>query len=347
MSKNHTMRTLAFGMFLAIVGCGGAALTGVHTQDVEAIRGRAVSAGAASGAPLALASGDAARARAKSYRANGDVTSAGIEDDRAIANYQRAIALTRASVAERALATATSEQTRTKEQLAIAIAEREKAERIAEDYEQKNKVLESLAAPDATQKSPEREAARLEAAKSFRAQAQLLCHAAGILGADTKAADDRLREAQGAPRDIDLATQARATCLSVLTQGRRAAGDKPGHPDALLGELASAKQWDVVRDERGVVVTLRSVFAGSSVTKPTEDALLELGRVAAAHALYKVQVAQFGEAPSPARKTSLEGALKNAKLPTSVVSVGDALPVSRDRAARNERVEIVFIHPAL
>lgn len=169
------------------------------------------------------------------------------------------------------------------------------------------------------------------------------------MGSDTKVGDERLREAQAAPRDIDLATQARATCLSVLTQGRRAAlpADKPGHPDALLSELSAAKQWDVLRDERGVVVTLRSVFQGNAVTKPTSDALAELGRVAAAHALYKVQIAQFGAVPTGPRKSALEDALKNAKLPTSIVTVGDGLPVTRDRAARNERMEVVFIHPAL
>ena len=332
------------GMYTAalalLVGCGGAAVSGVHAADVEAVRSRAIGGGATTGAPLALAAGDAARARAKTYRDNNDITSAGIEDD-------RAIALTRASAAERMLATAKSDQTRAREQLAIAISEREKAEKVAEDYEQKAKVLDSLAAPDGTSKSPEREAARTEAAKSFRAQAQLLCSAAALLGTDTKLGDERLREAQAAPRDIDLATQARATCLSVLTQGRRAAGDKPGHPDALLSELSSAKHWDVVRDERGVVVTLRSVFSGNTVAKPTTEALSELGRVAAAHALYKVQIAHFGEQPSAARKTALEDSLKGASLPTTIISVGDALPVSRDRSARNERLEVVFIHPAL
>lgn len=346
--KRRSLRlfsTLAIAALL--VGCGGAAITGIHAGDVETVRARAVAGGAVGSAPLALAAGDAARTRAKAYREAGDVTSAGIEDDRAIASYQRAIALTRASVAERALATAKSEQGRAREQLAFATSEREKAEKIAEDYEQKAKVLDSLAAPDGTPRTTEREAARSEAAKSFRAQAQLLCSAAALLGTDTKAGDDRLRDAQAAPQNIDLAAQARATCLSVLTQGRRAAVDKPGHPDALLSELSAAKHWDVLRDERGVVVTLHSVFSGNAVAKPTSDALQELGRVAAAHALYKVQVAQFGETLSAPRKSALEDALKGANLPTTVIAVGDAVPVSRDRSARNERVEVVFIHPAL
>jgi outer membrane protein OmpA-like peptidoglycan-associated protein len=151
----------------------------------------------------------------------------------------------------------------------------------------------------------------------------------------------------------------RASCLSVLTRARRGVEGAPGHPDTLLAELSAASGWDPLRDERGVVVTLRDAFAahGAALTTDAESKLKELGRVAKAHPTFALQIVLHDAAPGDAAlaakrgdavsKALVAGGADPAK--TKVELAGAAAPVvdpqDTARKGRNERLELVFVAP--
>jgi outer membrane protein OmpA-like peptidoglycan-associated protein len=116
------------------------------------------------------------------------------------------------------------------------------------------------------------------------------------------------------------------------------------------------------RDDRGVFVTLRGLFhdgrGGGGLTPAGEAQLAELGRIAAAHPAFPVEVVLHDDRPTPpkdeaARKARAEvvakaiaGAAAGARI--EPIMAGNAAPVvdpsGADRA-RNARVEIVFVTP--
>ncbi|WP_438008729.1 hypothetical protein WME89_08530 [Sorangium sp. So ce321] len=253
----------------------------------------------------------------------------------------------------------------------------------------------------------DREKARVAAARSLALQARLLCGAARLLiapaepaGAQPTAAqpaaaqpasadlmaqldvataairklDAELAEVGGSarpiPAPIDQASRARAGCLAALTAARRAATPvtrAPGAGDALLAELSAAGTWSPVRDDRGIVVTLRGLFAGNALTKAGEARLRDLARVAAAHPSFPVAVVVHTDrdissreepawsaradavvrALGPAPGASAAGA-SPATQPIAPFVAGSAAPVvdpGGSERARNARVEVVFVTP--
>ncbi|WP_437624638.1 hypothetical protein [Sorangium sp. So ce1151] len=172
------------------------------------------------------------------------------------------------------------------------------------------------------------------------------------------------------PAPIDQASRARAGCLAALTAARRAATPvtrAPGAGDALLAELSAAGTWSPVRDDRGIVVTLRGLFAGNALTKAGEARLRDLARVAAAHPSFPVAVVVHTDrdissreepawsaradavvrALGPAPGASAGGA-SPATQPIAPFVAGSAAPVvdpSGSERARNARVEVVFVTP--
>src|SRR5439155_1677628 len=73
---------------------------------------------------------------------------------------------------------------------------------------------------------------------------------------------------------------------------RRPAGatSSVGKSDELLSEVSAMGGLSPMRDDRGVVVTLRELFAASQLTREGRDRLVALGRVAQSHADFPVQV---------------------------------------------------------
>lgn len=167
--------------------------------------------------------------------------------------------------------------------------------------------------------------------------------------------------AAGPPAPIDQASRVRAGCLSALTGIRRIKTPvtaAPGAGDALLSELSAVGTWSPSRDDRGVFVTLRSVFKGEGLVPATAARLAELGRVAAAHPAFPVLVVlhqdkaadKKEEALWKTRASQVVQAISAASAQTKIESVqaGTAMPAvdpeGADRA-RNARVEIVFVVP--
>ncbi|WP_437969115.1 hypothetical protein WMF04_07395 [Sorangium sp. So ce260] len=175
--------------------------------------------------------------------------------------------------------------------------------------------------------------------------------------------------ARAIPSPIDQASRARAGCLAALTAARRAATPvtrAPGMGDALLAELSGAGTWSPARDDRGIVVTLRGLFAGNALTKAGEARLRDLSRVAAAHPSFPVAVVLHTDRDISAREEPAwaaradavvhaldpaQGASAAAAQATPRIApflAGSAAPVvdpGGSERARNARVEIIFVTP--
>lgn len=330
-------------------------------------------------APQAFAEGEQELRAAKEASKAGDDLAADLHGEHAVAAYQHALALAR-------LARATDDESQAKEALSRGVeqsqrfaAARAAAERETDDLEKQIKVAREAERPrTAGPADPERDRARLVAAQSLATQARLLCSAArlvspqapGLTEADAVVADlEKKLATNPKPAPIDVAARARAGCLSVLTKARRAGTPDNDSADALLGELSrasdanAAKTADLApsRDERGVVVTLRSLFpnASSETLSAEGDAVLrDLGRVAAAHPGFAVQVVIHDAAAPNAASTALDK--KRGDAITKALTSGGAAPakVKVDQAGahapvfdpadakrrdKNARVEIVFV----
>ncbi|WP_438035157.1 hypothetical protein [Sorangium sp. So ce204] len=188
-----------------------------------------------------------------------------------------------------------------------------------------------------------------------------------------KKLDAELAEASGStravPAPIDQASRARAGCLAALMAARRAATPvtrAPGAGDALLAELSAAGTWSPVRDDRGIVVTLRGLFAGNALTKDGEARLRDLALVATAHPSFPVAVVVHTDREIPAREEPAWAARADAVVralgPAQGATAsgapagpsiapflaGSASPVvdpGGSERARNARVEIIFVTP--
>jgi len=163
------------------------------------------------------------------------------------------------------------------------------------------------------------------------------------------------------PAPIDIAMRARAECLAALTAARRPASGTSsiGRSDQLLSEVSAIAGLSPVRDERGVVVTLRGGFSGTDIGR---DRLTTMGRIAQAHPDFPVLVVVHSRPKSESATVSAEreqklgetvaAALVDAGANRSHLSVeaaGTAHPslapgLSRD-PGRSERIEIIFVDP--
>jgi hypothetical protein len=142
-----------------------------------------------------------------------------------------------------------------------------------------------------------------------------------------------------------------------LTQARRpahAASPTTGADDALLAELGSTGQFAPFRDDRGVVITLRGLFGtGDKLVGASDERIGMLGRIAKAHAEFPVLVVVHSAAGTATdRDRTRAGAVADALRKAGAArvearAVGGAQPVldpsKAGAAARNERVEVVFV----
>jgi hypothetical protein len=348
---------------LAAVGCATPARPQVMSQVDRTRQGQAV-LDAQKTAPQAYARAELIKQRAEQAYADGDLASAQILGEQALAGYLRATVEARRTRAEARLAEARVQENALAERLAQLEAEQQRLSAEAADLELRAKVLrdaEPLAKSEPT--SPEREKARREAARAIVTQGTLLCVAArlvepGRAGLDTlssKADELRKKLETAAPAPIDEATALRSDCLRELTLARRPraqANPSQGESDALLAELSRA-DFLPFRDDRGVVVTLYSPRETGKLSPKALGKLGDLGRVAKAHPEFPLLVVSH-DARAGAKDDGLAAqaveALKAAGASRlEAKSAGNTTPiVPPDRAgaaARNERLEIVFVSP--
>jgi len=346
-----------------LLGCAVPARPRVMTEVDRTREGRAV-LDAKLSAPQAYARAELVRKRAEQAYAEGDLPTAQILSEQALAAYLRATVEARLTRAETRLAEAKLLEKKQSERLAQLETEEQRVSAEAADLELRAKVMrdaEPLAKSDPA--SPEREKARREAGRAIVTQGTLLCVAARLVEPNrstlaallAKADDLRKKLDTAAPAPIDEATSLRSDCLRELTLSRRPrlqAAPARGESDALLAELSRA-DYLPFRDDRGVVVTLHSPRDGGKLSSKATEKLTELGRVAKAHPEFPVLVVSHEARPSGKDDGVLAqatAALKAAGA-TNVEgrSAGNTAPVvPPDRtgaAARNERLEIVFVSP--
>lgn len=349
-----------------LAGCGGP-LRVASLDDMERARTTNAAQEGATGAPEVYAHAEGERVLAERSHAEGDDVSATLHAEHALAGYGHAVVVARKVRATAELADATRAADDATAQAQTLEATHAQIDRDAADLEAKAAVLRDrlLPAPSAPA-TPEREAARLVAARSLAVEAHLLCGAAKLLGpeadgvagaeGDAVALSERL-DRPVRPVPIDDAFRARARCLSVLTGTRRRLGEARGQSDTLLAELSATGGWDPARDERGVYVTLHGAFQGGKLTAEATDKLRDLGRVASAHPAFALQIVVH-DAAAPAAKDDDDARRADAVVQTLVAGgasdtrihaelAGARVPITdptdaRERA-RNERVEVVFV----
>ncbi len=370
---------VAIGLVGLVAACGGGTGSRVaKVAEAERTRDGLTGKDAQTLAPQAFAAAEQALKSAREAERAGDTTAAELHGERAVASYQHAIAIARLARATEGEAQAKDALARASEQADRYGAARKAAAREADDLEKQLKVAREAERPSPSGPAdPERERARLVAARALTTQARLLCSAArlvsaqapGLAEAETTVNDlEKKLEASPRPAPIDAAARARAACLTSLTKARRAGTADVDQADALLGELSRSAPADPAaksktdlapsRDERGVVVTLRSLFKGDKLGAEGETTLKDLGRVAAAHPKFGVQVVIHDATPPSAAEAALdkkrgeaitkalaEGGASPAKVKTEHVGARAPLvdPTDTRRREANARIEIVFV----
>lgn len=366
----------SLALALACAGCGASVVLSTPVLDMNRMKGSPDVQAAATLAPQEVALADNERLASEKATRDGDDVAASLYAAQAVASYTNAVVLARLARATRLADEASSDLARDDARAQKLAGERVEAEREADELDNKLQVArEALAPASSGHADPEREAARLVAARALAAQARLLCGAAGLLtptleGLDAAIADVNTLEARldkGAATTkgaaaIDTAARVRATCLSLLTRARRAETGAAAlvEPDVLLSELSASRQFEPSRDERGVVVVLRDAFKGTGLTPDAAKELGELGRVAAAHPLFAVQVVVHDATQPTAAESAVDrdraksaaAAIVGAGEPEARVKAetpGARAPIVDPRDARhrgrNARLEVVFVSP--
>lgn len=380
--------TCAAMLLGALAGCAPVPKPAALSQADEVSRG-AFAEEAKSLAPQAFAHAEKLRREARAAFDAGDLAGAQLVAERAIAAYAHAGAFARIARADETAGEARKQVVALEPEAASLQAEQLRAGAEADALELRAKVArDAQSVVPSAPADPGRERARLAAARALALQARLLCGAAKLLAAGSAglsaplpgtpspgvvdpAVELDLASAEAAKLDeelsalhgsvpIDHATRARARCLAALTLLRRAGTPvtkAPGAGDALLTELSAAGTWSPSRDDRGVVVTLRGGWRGASLTQDGEARVAALGRVAAAHPSFPVEVVLHAdkepsakdEAESRERAAALVKVLRGGNdVRVEVVFAGARAPVvdprGRDRG-RNARIEVVFVTP--
>jgi hypothetical protein len=353
---------------VALGACAAAPRRIEAMEEMERVRSARDVEDGARIAPEAYARAEQERELSREARASADELGATLHAERAIAAYQHALAVARLARGAAELADAQKSLDDAMAQQLQLEASRSQLEREADELEQRVRIERERKLPASSlPTTPEREAARWVAAQSLATQARLLCSAARLVLADAPGLTDAEKDAASVsdrlakrprPAPIDDAARARARCLDVLTRARRGGGYDATAADGLLAELSAAGGWDPMRDERGVIVTLHEAFRGAELTQAAASRLQELGRVAAAHPRFAVQVvvhdartaASDGEAADAKRAAAavqalVRGGASDSHLRAELAGARVPIVDPSDVAARgrNERLEVVFV----
>jgi hypothetical protein len=373
-------RALALSTALFLGACAGIPEPRV-LGEIDSVRESKSALAAKRDAPVAFAVAERLRADAHAALDREDTAAAQILGERALAAYEEAVALARVVRSDKARARAEAEAAKLEKRLAeLDRAHQEIGADIAA-VEQRLKVLKTTEPIDPSGVAgPQLEQARWQAVASLQLGARLLCSAAKMLSTERKGqagysepaeVGEAVKElgeldaaiaAKPAAAPIDAAMRARAHCLKGVTLVRRAgtsAAKAAGAGDALLEELSKSGKGTPARDDRGVVVTLRGLFAKGELTAAGKQQIEEIAKVGAKHGGFPVMVvlhqsAAVGAGERPAWTALgdkvvglLRSALGDGRVESPLVA-GNASPLvdpAGKNNAQNERVEIIFVTP--
>jgi outer membrane protein OmpA-like peptidoglycan-associated protein len=380
--RNHSWRR--FATHGACGACLSCLVACAHTprpallDRVAEVRAAPASKEAEAWAPQAHAHALELEQRSRAAAAAGDAPQAELLADGALAAFEHAWVLARLARAERRRLAAEGELAEQQRALAELQAQEQRLSAEATDLELRARVVKNalpLASQGAT--TPERAEARRKAAAALSTQGRLLCVAARLLG-EAEAVKEPLarldeldRELDGGkpPKALEQATDLRGQCLRVISSVRRRqsraapppaapAAQAPSVPaDLVLAELSAAGQAPA-RDERGVSVVLRDVFApDGSLNDAGRTQLARLAETAKAHPDFPLllvgHTGSAGARPAMDRQLAALGSQLSA-LGVERFSAHDAgsrqplLPPQLPRAReRNQRIELIFVAPGL
>ncbi len=364
---------------LSLVGCAGTPRSALLDRVGE-MRSAPAAKDAAEWAPQVHAHALELEKRAQRALEDGDVAAAEIFAGGALAAHEHAWVLARLARAERRRLAAEAELEEQRRALGELQAQEQRLRAEAGDLELRARVVKNalpLAAHEAA--SPERAEARRKAAAALATQGRLLCVAARMLGeaeaiqaplARLDELDRELDAGKGA-RALETATELRGQCLRIISDLRRkqsglsgaaggvagSTGSSPVPADLVLSELSAAGQAPA-RDERGVAVVLRDVFAADgSLSAAGRAQLQRLSETARAHPDFPLLLVGHtgGSAPRPVMDRQLStlaselGALGVERVATLDAGARQPLlPPQLPRAReRNQRIELVFVAPGL
>jgi hypothetical protein len=364
-------QTVALSLFAATVGaCATSHLTtSKSVVDAASARKATDINEVRQAAPDVVASAERELSLAQKAASAGDHDLAERRGAHALALFDQA-----RLVARLARATKRANDSTTELAAATALAERQGSARRAidrenDDLEKKLRVAREAEVPAPSRAAdPERERARLTTARTLLAEAKWMCGAAQLLASETEGLSDATKAVEnleGASKGtasssaIDTHARARATCLAVLTKARSSLPPtQPSDPsDSLLEELSKSGHpnssstnaaTDLLpsRDERGVIVTVASAFQGDTLSSHAESLLRDLGRIAAAHPAFALQLVMYtnGDAASPnkPRERALTDALVKGGAPFARIQVQRVAA----GLARSDRTDLVFVSPS-
>ena len=336
--------------------------------QADQVRGAPAVKQAAAHAPQMIAHAESLRNQADEAYTRGEIAAAGILAERALVAYDRAAVLARVTQAENIAAQAEQSLQDAAREQRLLDAEKHRLEADIASIEQLIQVVRDAQpiTPTGTA-DPSREQARLKAARSIIVDARLLCSAAELLNRPIEGLDKaktevaRLEELLAKwprPAPIDQTLRARAQCLSILTLARRA--DTRSTPaDVVLTEISNHPELEPLRDDRGIVITLRGNIRNNAKIKSQLDAI---AAVATKYPKYPLLVVAHTRA-KPSRATTAtareradaavealqaagidQGRIRREEAGPHRPIVHDPLPPPTN--SKNDRIEIVLVAPS-
>lgn len=320
-------------------------------------------------APQAHAHAISLEERAEQALRDGDADSAQLLAEHAIAAHEHARVLTRLARAERRRLNAEAELQEQRRISSELHAQHQRSSAEAAGLELQAQVVKgALPLPPHEAAPPERARARRRAAGALATQGRLLCVAARLLGdaEGIRTALARLDEvdrelAAGTGQDVlETATQMRSECLRLISEARRRAAQGQAAPipaDVLLAELSAAGAAPA-RDDRGVSVVLRGLFASDGkLTAAGRAELQRMAQFAEEHPQFPVLVVGHTGAPTAADDLDHQLGAVTAELAKAGAARLDAQAVGQHQPLlppgspaareRNQRIELVFVAPGL
>ncbi len=360
---------IALLLTLGAVACASAARPRVLGQ-ADAVSNTPAAQEAKELAPQAFAHAEKLRTQADQAYSQDDLAAAGVLAEHSIAAYEHAFVLARYVKAEDRLSRAKAALDKAQSAMAQLDEQQARLSAEADDLEMRIKVtLDKEPLGEMAETSAERLQARRDAARALTSQAQLLCLATemldpkhpGLAKADEDLAQLRKELEAGSTKEnlFPRATLVRSSCLAQLTEVRRPktkAAPEASATDELLTELTETQKLFAFVDDRGVVVNLRGAIEGGKPTAEGGKQLELLGRAAKSRKDFPVLVVahtarEGSRSQAEAVAKSAADALRSAGAPEVRTAVAGSDQPVVDRhvpgaAARNERLEIIFVAPS-
>jgi len=357
----------ALTVALALSGCARPAPP-KSLADADQVAASPAAAQAKELAPQAAGVAAQLLDQAHALEKDGKHDEAGVVAEEAMAAYEEAFALTRAARAQARVES--SEQALAAEQTRLTELEaaRARAASEADAFELRARVaLDQEPVVDVQSLTPERAVARRQAAIQLASEAHLLCVSASLLGRKGETLERAQGDLTALERDLSVGTirtdiypraaSARTACLTELTLTRRPAAQaapEAAGSDRLLTDLAATNAVFAFRDDRGVVVNLRTPTGpDGQLTEGARTVVELLARTSKQHAAYPLLIvghsASAGDAKAAeASAQAVARALGEYGAPARAVEVvGPKQPVVDPRlpgaGAHNSRVEVIFV----